>query len=154
MVRPDIEQKKIALTLKLTPDTQPMLGDDVRLKQVFWNVTKNAVKFTPAGGDITVETRILPEAGKVIVQVTDTGIGMTASEIARAFEAFSQGDHARVGNVRRYGGLGLGLAISRTLVELHGGTIKAESPGRNQGTSFKIELPVRVKIEPTVPADA
>jgi signal transduction histidine kinase len=144
MVQAEVRQKSIALTLRLEPGSQPVLGDDVRLKQVFWNVIKNAVKFTPPGGGIVVETRARSESSRLSVLFTDTGIGMTAGEITRAFEAFSQGDHANAGTSHRFGGLGLGLAISRQLVELHAGTITATSGGRNQGTTFQIELPLQV----------
>lgn len=131
-VRAEVSQKKIDLDLKLTADRDIVAGDSVRLRQVFWNVLKNAVKFTPQGGKIDVQTRIL--AGKkLIVEVSDTGIGMTADEIARVFGAFAQGNH-------HFGGLGLGLAISRALLDLHGGSIRAESAGKGRGALFSIEL--------------
>lgn len=141
MVRADLVEKKLALTLKLEAARPTVQGDDVRLKQIFWNVFKNAVKFTAPGGAITVETGNVPENGHIAIRVVDTGIGMTPVELGRVFEAFSQGDHAAQGS-HQFGGLGLGLAISRVLVERHAGTIKATSEGRNRGTTFLIELPL------------
>ena len=144
MVQAELREKNVSLTLQLEAGSQPMLGDDVRLKQIFWNIIKNAVKFTPHGGAIVVETRAEPDGSRLSIRFTDTGLGMTAGEIARAFDAFSQGDHASPGAPRVFGGLGLGLAISRQLVELHAGSITAASAGRNQGTTFRIELPLQV----------
>jgi len=93
-------------------------GDAVRLQQVFWNVLKNAVKFTPAKGKITLET-FVNDAGQLLIKITDTGIGMSDAEVERIFTAFAQGDHASGdGGSHRFGGLGLGLAISKNLVEL------------------------------------
>lgn len=142
MVGPEIAQKRIELALELKADRHTVLGDDVRLKQIFWNVLKNAVKFTPEAGRITVETAVIRESGKLEVRITDTGIGMTPEEIARIFELFSQGDHGHGSGANRFGGLGLGLAISRMLVEQHSGLIRAASAGRNQGSTFTIELPL------------
>lgn len=140
MVRADLTEKKILLTAKLEAARHRVMGDDVRLKQIFWNVFKNAVKFTPAKGAITVETHQAPASGRLVIRISDTGIGMTPEEVGRIFEAFSQGDHATQG-AHQFGGLGLGLAISRMLVERHDGTIRASSAGRNRGTTFEIELP-------------
>lgn len=141
MVRTDVNEKKIKLVLTLGAKRHTVLGDDVRLKQILWNVFKNAVKFTPSGGTVTVETVVLSETERLALRISDTGIGMTSGEIGRIFEAFSQGDHAAHG-AHQFGGLGLGLAISRMLVERHGGTIYATSGGRNKGTTFQIELPL------------
>jgi CheY-like chemotaxis protein len=141
MSRTEIEQKQISLTLKLDAESRVVQGDDVRLKQVFWNVIKNAAKFTPEGGSITIESRIIPEGDILAVTVTDTGIGMLPEELARIFEAFSQGDHALQGP-HRFGGMGLGLAISRMMMEMHSGSIAATSGGRNQGTTLLIKLPL------------
>ena len=142
MVHEEIDQKEIALTLRLGADRHNILADDVRLKQVFWNVIKNAAKFTPEKGRITIETTTAQDSGKLTVKIADTGIGMSAAELDRIFEAFSQGEHAVQGRAHRFGGLGLGLAISRMMVEMHSGTITASSGGRNQGTTFMIELPL------------
>lgn len=142
MVGASVAQKRIVLDLRLPPEQCLVVGDDVRLRQVFWNVLSNAVKFTPAGGVVTVEAQRHPANGHLTVRVSDTGIGMTTQELEHVFEAFSQGDHANHGGAHRFGGLGLGLAISRMLVEFHGGSIRAESPGRHAGATFWIELPL------------
>lgn len=102
---------------------------------------KNAVKFTPEGGKITIEARTLPETGNIAVKVIDNGIGLTMGEIIHIFNAFAQGDHAGASGSHHFGGLGLGLAISRKLVEMHSGVIQAASAGRDQGATFTIELP-------------
>ena len=140
-VRADAEAKAIALSLTVGPSQARVSGDPVRLQQIFWNVLKNAVKFTPQGGRVTVSLIEVPAAGRVLLTVEDTGIGMTADEIPRLFQVFSQGEHANAGP-HRFGGLGLGLAISKTLAELHGGTIRARSLGRDQGATFVVELPI------------
>ncbi|HEY1172204.1 MAG TPA: response regulator [Verrucomicrobiae bacterium] len=138
----ELEQKKISLELKFDPGEPQVMGDAVRLQQVFWNVLKNAVKFTPDGGRIWVETRVDSVGGRVLTRVSDTGIGMTASELKRIFGAFSQGDHASEGSSHRFGGIGLGLTISQMLAELQGGKIRAESQGRGQGATIEVALPL------------
>jgi PAS domain S-box-containing protein len=146
IVQSDAKIKQISLTLDFGADQYMILGDAVRLQQIFWNVLKNAVKFTPEGGKITIETRTPAESGNVAVKIIDTGIGLTIGEITHIFNAFSQGDHAGTSGSHRFGGLGLGLAISRMLVELHSGVIHAASAGRDQGATFTIELPF-VQVE-------
>ena len=142
----ELNQKQVSLTLKLSEEKPAMNGDAVRLQQIFWNVLKNAVKFNAEGGKIIVETSVFAGGEKITVKITDTGIGLTEPEISRIFNAFSQGDHAGSEDSHRFGGLGLGLTISRMLVELHAGGIHATSAGRGQGATFVIELPL-------VPAD-
>jgi len=115
-------------------------ADAVRLQQIFWNVLKNAVKFTPNGGQITIETAA--SENKLAVKITDTGIGMTADEASQIFTAFFQGKGAGNNNEHRFGGLGLGLAISQKLAEIHSGKILAASEGRDKGSTFTVELPV------------
>ena len=141
-VHADIEGKRLSLNLALQADPAAVNGDAVRLQQVFWNLIQNAVKFTPEGGRIAVGTCSNPSAGQLAITISDTGAGLTSDEMARIFNAFSQGDHGRAGGSHRFGGLGLGLAISRMLVELHSGTIRAESDGRNRGSHFIVELPL------------
>ena len=143
MVQGEIGRKRIMVTLELGAEACTVLGDEVRLKQIFWNVLKNAAKFTPEGGGVGVTTTVTPDGRSLGVRISDTGIGMTADEISRIFEMFSQGDHAADGGAHRFGGLGLGLAISRMLVEGHAGRIRATSGGLNQGSVFTIELPLR-----------
>jgi len=139
-VSADVEKKQIQLAIDLHAQKSVVVGDSVRLQQIFWNVIKNAVKFTPDQSKVTVKSF---EAGsKVIVKIIDTGIGIKAGELSRVFNAFSQGDHANGGISHRFGGLGLGLAISRMLVEMHHGSIYAESAGAGKGATFIIELPL------------
>jgi PAS domain S-box-containing protein len=141
MVRQDAMNKHLNVVLKLEATQHTVMGDDMRLKQVFWNVIKNAVKFTPVKGEVVIATRNDPGSDRLVVEVTDTGLGMTAEEIARIFAAFTQGDHAARGT-GRFGGLGLGLVISRMLVQLHAGEIRAISAGRDLGSTFSVQLPL------------
>jgi signal transduction histidine kinase len=140
-VRDDFAEKRIDLQVKLGAPRHRLQGDPVRLQQVFWNVLKNAAKFTPEGGSVVVETSLV-DHDRLLVRVTDTGIGLTEAELARIFDAFSQGEHAETSARHKFGGLGLGLAISERLAQLHGGALRARSPGRNQGATFEIELPL------------
>jgi signal transduction histidine kinase len=142
LVQAEIDQKEIRLTLNLEAERRVVIGDDVRLKQVLWNVIKNAAKFTPWAGQISIETSTLRETNEISIKITDTGIGMTREELARIFEAFSQGDHALQGGPHRFGGIGLGLAISQVMVKRHLGSIGASSDGPNKGTTFLIKLPL------------
>jgi PAS domain S-box-containing protein len=156
-VRAEFAAKDLGLVLDLAPEPHSVWGDSVRLQQVFWNVLKNAVKFTPRGGRVTIATRVDQPGGRVEVIVSDTGIGMTPEEIGRVFKPFAQGDHAAGGGAHQFGGLGLGLAISQRIVALHHGTMKAESPGRHRGAVFRIALPLWQPTSVTVvspPADA
>ena len=148
-IQSEYEAKNLSMKLKLEATHSWVDGDVIRLQQVFWNILKNAVKFTPESGTITIETST-GKGGRLVVKISDTGIGMSPEEIARIFTAFAQGDHASAGGSHRYGGLGLGLAISKNLVELHSGKIVAESAGTKQGSTFTIELPAvqRKKITP------
>jgi signal transduction histidine kinase len=111
-------------------------ADPVRLQQVIWNLLSNAVKFTPAGGEVALEVR--PLEREIEVVVTDTGAGMPAEIIPHVFEQFRQGDS---GSRKAHAGLGLGLAIVRLLVEAHGGSVAAESPGEGFGSTFRVRLP-------------
>jgi PAS domain S-box-containing protein len=151
MVNPEAAQKHVSVSIDLRADRHSVMCDDVRLKQVFWNLLKNAVKFTPAGGRIKVETARAPDSESIAIRITDSGIGMTPEESSRIFEAFSQGDHAASGSIQQFGGLGLGLAISRMLVEQHTGFISASSPGRNKGATFTVDLPLCRAGEPEEP---
>jgi PAS domain S-box-containing protein len=138
----DLKEKE--LTLAVTWGTPPpvALADSARLQQVFWNILKNAIKFTPEGGEVRVETKISNGAKQLTVSVTDSGIGMTSAELKRVFQPFSQGDHAAGSGAHRFGGLGLGLAISQMLMQLHAGQVDAFSAGRGQGSTFVIALPL------------
>ncbi|MEZ0274058.1 MAG: ATP-binding protein, partial [Roseimicrobium sp.] len=139
-VNMEMDNKSIALTLRLAAQEHQVWGDAVRLQQIFWNVLKNAVKFTPSGGSITLSTRNTGPDHDLLIEISDSGIGMTGEELARVFDYFSQGEHADSGGSHRFGGLGLGLAISRMLVEMHAGSIQASSKGRNQGTTITLRL--------------
>lgn len=144
-VSADVAQKHLSLRTRFSARQQVLDGDAVRLQQVFWNVLKNAVKFTSEGGEITIATSNPPGTEDLEITVTDTGIGMTKDELARVFDAFAQGEHAGGGGSHRFGGLGLGLAISRMLVQSHAGQIQADSPGPGLGSIFTIRLPLAVQ---------
>jgi PAS domain S-box-containing protein len=143
MVEAEAAAKGVAMTLRCEAEQTMVLGDEVRLKQIFWNLLQNAIKFTPPGGRVAMDTQVVAGEAKLKVRVADTGIGMKPAELARVFEAFEQGDHAGNGSAHRYGGLGLGLSISRMLVEMHSGCIRAESTGPGKGTVFEVELPLQ-----------
>ena len=134
--RSQIQEKGIELSFALDARIAPVDADASRLQQVLWNVLKNAAKFTPEGGSIHVCTG--REVSRVLVQIQDSGIGIAPELLPKIFDAFEQGD-PRV--TRKFGGLGLGLAISKALVELHGGSIRVESPGVGEGCTVTIELP-------------
>lgn len=145
--RPDILQKQLNVHVSKNAVVTLVDGDSARLQQVLWNLLKNAVKFTPQGGRITLTTTAGP--GETIrVTIADTGIGIDPSAIKRIFSAFEQAD---VTIVRRFGGLGLGLAIAKTLAGMHGGSIHAHSAGIGQGAVFELQLPVK---QPTAVAPA
>ncbi len=141
-VQKEVERKHIVLRVEPMALPRRVPADDVRLQQVFWNLLKNAVKFTPENGSITVATRTDLTANKVAVAIIDTGIGLAPAEIDRIYGAFSQGDHAKEDGPHRFGGLGLGLAISKRIVEQHLGRLYATSAGPGHGSTFVVELPL------------
>ncbi|MBD0334762.1 MAG: PAS domain S-box protein [Cyanobacteria bacterium Co-bin13] len=145
-VRLAAEAKNIQILLDLGPDIASVSGDAARLQQVVWNLLSNAVKFTPNGGQITVELGQLDQLAQI--RVIDTGKGIKPQFLPHVFEYFRQEDSS---TTRKFGGLGLGLAIVRQIVEMHGGTVKAESLGENQGATFIVQLPV---IQQTTSAPA
>ncbi|WP_293354429.1 MULTISPECIES: PAS domain-containing protein [unclassified Microcoleus] len=126
----------------VVPDLGLVSGDAVRLQQIVWNLLSNAIKFTPNGG--RVEIRLERSGNRALIAVSDTGKGIHPDFLLSIFDSFYQED---VSLTRKYGGLGLGLAIVRHLVEAHGGTIAAESAGENQGSTFRVSLPL-LKAEP------
>jgi signal transduction histidine kinase len=132
----DILAKNIQVTKELTARRHLVLADSARLQQVLWNVIKNAVKFNSEGGSLTVRTDDTPE-GRIRIEVQDSGVGIEPAVLPQIFNAFEQGGKDVT---RLFGGLGLGLAISKALVELHGGTITAFSAGRDQGATFTLSL--------------
>ena len=137
VVRPAAEAK--AIDLRANVDKRPLLimGDPDRLQQVIWNLLSNAVKFTPPHG--RVELQVSTDPAHVNIAVRDTGEGIPASFIAHVFDRFRQADST---TTRSHGGLGLGLSIAKSIVELHGGTIDVSSGGPGQGSTFKVSLPV------------
>jgi signal transduction histidine kinase len=147
IVRSDGLGKSVDIAFILEAEHHHALVDPARIQQVFWNLIKNALKFTAAGGRVTVRTSNDHES-RIIVSVEDTGVGISADALPRIFRAFEQGD---VAGQHRYGGLGLGLAISQAIVEVHGGAIRAESQGPGRGALFTVSL---ATVEaPTLPAD-
>ncbi len=136
-VRPAADAKGIRLQVDLDPDAGPVPGDAARLQQVVWNLLSNAVKFTPVGGRVRVDLE--RRSGHVHLSVRDSGVGIEPGFLPHVFEPFRQADS---GTTRAQGGLGLGLAIVRRLVELHGGSARAESEGPGQGATFVVELPL------------
>jgi CheY-like chemotaxis protein len=137
-VRPASEVKAIGIDVILDHGGTRVSGDPERLQQILWNLLSNAVKFTPQGGHIVV--RVARVGLQVELTVSDNGMGIPPEFLPHVFERFRQGDG---GLTRVHGGLGLGLAITRHLVELQGGRISAASDGRGKGATFRIELPVR-----------
>jgi PAS domain S-box-containing protein len=145
-VRPAALNKGVALIQDLAPGVGSVRGDAIRLQQVVWNLLANAVRFTPAGG--RVEIRLRPMDGEAALSVTDSGRGIAAGLLPHVFDRFRQGES---GTNRSHGGLGLGLSLARQLVELHGGTIEAASPGPGRGATFTVRLPVGSAAAPPAP---
>jgi len=135
---PDIQARKLEFVIGVSDGPYLIDADAVRLQQVFWNLLKNAIKFTPVGGCVGV--RCCRDGDFVVAEVTDSGDGIEPANLERIFNAFEQADRAIT---RQFGGLGLGLTISKALVELHGGTIHASSPGKGRGATFRVRMPLR-----------
>ena len=131
-----ILSKKLSVSTELDAEKHHIRGDSIRLQQIFWNLINNAVKFTPPGGQIAVRT-YNDNAGHFRFEITDNGIGIERERLTSIFTPFEQADPSVS---RQFGGLGLGLAISKHLIDLHHGRIEAESRGRSFGTTFKITL--------------
>ncbi len=134
---------KLEVETNLAAESSFVRGDAARIQQVFWNLLNNAWKFTQPGGRVVIRT--LNENSRVIVEVEDNGIGIKADVLPRVFDAFEQGD---VTKARRFGGLGLGLAITKALVVAHGGQIGVWSGGQNRGTTFRVAMPVVANPHP------
>jgi PAS domain S-box-containing protein len=145
-VQPAADAKGVSLQSVIDPGAGPVSGDPDRLQQVVWNLLSNAVKFTPRGGKVQI--RLERVNSHVDIVVSDTGIGIDADFLPLVFERFRQAD---AGPTRKSGGLGLGLAIVRHIVEMHGGTVKAFSPGLNLGSLFTVSLPLMVVKPAAVP---
>jgi len=136
-VRPDTEARKLVVSVAIDPDAAWVPGDAMRLEQVMLNLLGNAAKFTPEGGRI--EVRLDRNDTSARLTVSDTGQGIDPAMLPHIFETFHQADSS---STRRHGGLGLGLAIVRRLVALHGGRVEAASAGQNQGAAFAVYLPL------------
>ncbi|HKR11095.1 MAG TPA: PAS domain S-box protein, partial [Pyrinomonadaceae bacterium] len=144
-IRPTAEAKGIRLQLDLDWQAGSVYGDHERLQQIVWNLLSNGVKFTPSGGSVNVSLQRINSHVEIVVR--DTGVGISRDFLPHVFDRFRQADGS---TTRNYGGLGLGLAIVRHLVELHGGTAYAESGGENQGSKFTVRLPLMTSAEPHI----
>jgi PAS domain S-box-containing protein len=142
-VQPGADAKGVRLQTLLDPRVGPVSGDPDRLQQVVWNLLSNAVKFTPKGG--RVQVRLERVNSHIELVVSDTGVGISSEFLPQVFERFRQADS---GSTRKAGGLGLGLAIVRHLVEMHGGSVDAESAGVGQGATFTVRLPLMIVQQP------
>ena len=134
IVRSESRAKRIAIEYELAAEQHHVMGDAARLKQIFWNVIKNAVKFTPAGGKVRVATANRED--QIVVTIADTGIGIAPEALPHLFNAFDQGNLPG----GTFGGLGLGLAITRALVDMHHGSLGADSEGLGRGATFTVKL--------------
>jgi two-component system, chemotaxis family, CheB/CheR fusion protein len=161
--RPDIEARQLEFGVKIEGGPYVVEADAARLQQVFWNLLKNAVKFTPVGGCVGIRCRLdegwgfrvqgsgsarislNPEprtlSPSVLIEVSDSGVGIEPEVLPRIFKAFEQVDRSVT---QQFGGLGLGLTISKAMVEMHGGSIEAISEGKNKGATFRVRLPQHV----------
>ena len=148
VVRPTAEAKGIHIEVHLEPRPTVIRGDSNRLQQVIWNLVSNAIKFTPSGGSVILTMREMDS--RVEISVTDSGQGISGDFLPFVFDRFRQADST---STRQHGGLGLGLSIARHLVEIHGGTIKAESAGEGKGSTFSFSVPLvtsRTTLRPEV----
>ena len=142
-LRPGADAKGVRLHATLTSASTLVMGDSARVQQIVWNLLSNAIKFTPPGGDVHVDVAVA--SGQVHLQVRDTGVGITPEFLPHVFERFRQADAS---TTRTHSGVGLGLAIVRHLVELHGGHIEAQSDGTDRGATFTVQFPVAARTQP------
>ena len=145
-LRPGADAKGVTLRLHARDQVCDTLGDADRLRQTIWNLVANAIKFTPSGGEVFVD--LSRENNRIRLTVRDTGVGIEAAFLPYVFERFKQADSS---TTRVHSGVGLGLAIARHLVELHGGTIQAQSPGSGRGATFIVELPAMPEATSVMP---
>src|SRR4029077_2016570 len=136
----DIDRKHLALRLDFTAQKFHLRADPARLQQIFWNLINNAVKFTSNDGQISISSTN-DTFGQLRVEIADTGVGIEPEALPKIFDAFEQGGSTQLG------GVGLGLAITKALVETHKGTIPAESAGRNKGARFTLIFPTCEKVD-------
>lgn len=148
-VRFTADAKSVRLERSLDRRGIELNGDPTRLQQIVWNLLSNAVKFTPSGGVVTVNAEVIDLS--LVISISDTGIGIHSEFLPYVFDRFRQEDSGRS---RRFGGLGLGLSIVRQLVELHGGSIKVASAGKDQGSVFTLTLPLQPSLRPVRGLDA
>jgi signal transduction histidine kinase/DNA-binding response OmpR family regulator len=141
-IRPATDAKNIRLEVSLEAGVGPVSGDPERLQQIVWNLISNAIKFTPGGGEVSVTLQRV--GSQALVTVSDSGEGIDTAFLPHVFDRFSQADSTFT---RTHGGLGLGLAIVRHLVELHGGTVSAHSQGKGEGATFTVSFPVQSVAE-------
>jgi signal transduction histidine kinase len=142
IVHPSADAKMIQVLSYLDPAADLVWGDPDRLKQIVWNLLSNAVKFTPVGGEVKIW--LTSVNSQIQIKVSDTGIGISPDFLPHVFDRFRQAENT---SNKEHGGLGLGLAIVRQLVELHDGTIQVESPGVGQGATFTVQLPAMANSE-------
>jgi PAS domain S-box-containing protein len=138
IAKPAMEEKRLVVVTTLAAEKHHIDADPVRIRQVFWNLINNAVKFTGEAGRVTISTSN-DDTGHFVFEITDTGIGIEPERQHALFAAFEQGERSIT---QQFGGLGLGLAISKNLVDLHGGSISAESRGKDHGALFRVTLPL------------
>jgi signal transduction histidine kinase len=147
--RAEADSKKLRVRLNLRANTHHVAADAAKFQQIIWNLLKNAIKFTPDAGEIAISSSN-PSPEVLTISVRDTGIGMEPEVMQRIFDPFEQGNRSFE---RRFGGLGLGLAISKSLAQAHGGTLTAQSDGRNRGSTFLLSMqtisPAEVSTIPT-----
>jgi signal transduction histidine kinase len=148
-ITPTAEAKGVRLETAIDGAGLPVAGDPDRLQQIAWNLLSNAVKFTPAGGSVRMSLGAAD--GRAVLVIHDTGRGIAPDFLPHIFERFRQADAAAT---RAQSGLGLGLAIVRHLVELHGGTVEVESAGEGHGATFRVELPLMAEEGATVHEEA
>ena len=148
-VRPAADAKDIQIETRFDPRVAPFVGDPERIQQIAWNLLANAIKFTPRGGRVQLRLENTGTHAEIVVQ--DTGVGISPEFLPHVFERFRQEEG---GTGRRYGGLGLGLAIVRHLVELHGGSVGVESDGGGRGATFRVRMPIRFEALATHPGPA
>jgi CheY-like chemotaxis protein len=153
MVRPDADAKDLSVSTEFRATEPHVWADPGRLQQVFWNILSNAVKFTPDGGSIAIRTADMAD-GRFRAEIQDTGVGIDAQFLPRLFMPFEQGESTIT---RRFGGLGLGLSIVKSIMDMHGANVVASSEGVGRGATFTIELPTAAKsadARPSVSAPA
>jgi CheY-like chemotaxis protein len=145
----DVFSKRITVLTEFEATNDHFVGDAARFQQVLWNLLRNATKFTPEGGTIVVRTWNDEASGDLNIEVRDNGVGIAREALARIFDPFEQGN-ALV--TREFGGMGLGLAIAKSIVELHGGTISAASEGKGKGARFVVRVAtVKEQVEKAAP---